>query len=59
MRAYYTQWLHVPPLQLEARQLDDLAKAVRHVRRFSIDIEVSGFFARRDGAQVTFERIAL
>jgi hypothetical protein len=57
--AYYTQWLHVPPLQLEARQLDDLAKAVRRVRRFSIDIAVSGFFARRRDDRVLFERVEL
>ena len=57
--AYYTQWLHVSTQQLEARQLEDLAKAVRHVKRFSIDVQVTGFFARRDGEQVSFERLEL
>jgi hypothetical protein len=57
--AYYTQWLHVPTQQLEARQLEDLAKAVRHVKRFGIDIEVSGYFARHQGERVSFERLEL
>ncbi len=57
--AYYTQWLHVPPLQLESRQLEDLAKAVRRVKRFSIDVEVSAFFARRRGDSVLFEGVEL
>lgn len=57
--AYYTQWLHVPPLQLEARQHDDLKKAVRHVRRFGIDLEIMAFFARRQNEQVSFERVEL
>src|SRR5215470_6624329 len=50
--AYYTQWLHVPPTQLEARQHEDLAKAIRHVKRFGIDISVSAYFARRQGDRV-------
>jgi len=55
--AYYTQWLHVPPTQLEARQHKDLAKAIRHVKRFGIDIAVSAYFARRQGTVVAFERV--
>ncbi|MSR56997.1 MAG: hypothetical protein EXS05_04925 [Planctomycetaceae bacterium] len=58
--AYYTQWLHVAPLQLESRQREDLAKAIRHVKRFGIDIEVAAYFARRTGEeQVTFEQVHL
>jgi hypothetical protein len=57
--AYYTQWLHVPAQQLEARQLEDLAKAVRHVKRFSIDVEVSAYFAWQHGERVSFERVEL
>lgn len=57
--AYYTQWLHVPPLQLEARQREDLGKAVRHVKRFGIDLEVSAYFARRQGDRVSFERVEM
>jgi hypothetical protein len=55
--AYYTDWLHVPPNQLEARQREDLGKAVRHVKRFGIDIEVAAFLARRRGQRVAFERV--
>jgi ATP-dependent RNA circularization protein (DNA/RNA ligase family) len=57
--AYYTEWLHVPPTQLEARQHEDLAKAIRHVKRFGIDIEVAAYFARRQGNGVAFERVEL
>ena len=55
--AYYTQWLHVPPTQLEARQREDLAKAIRHVKRFGIDIAVDAYFARRQGNRVAFDRV--
>ncbi|MGE5193295.1 MAG: hypothetical protein ACM3U2_12440, partial [Deltaproteobacteria bacterium] len=54
--AYYTQWLHVPPTQLEARQREDLVKAIRHVKRFGIDIAVDAYFARRQGDRVAFDR---
>ena len=57
--AYYTEWLHVPPLQLEARQHEDLHKAVRHVRRLGADLEITAFFARRRDAQVWFEPVGL
>ncbi|MBI3866770.1 MAG: hypothetical protein HY290_33235 [Planctomycetia bacterium] len=55
--AYYTQWLHVRPIQLEDRQRADLGKAVRHVKRFGIDLVVSAYFARRQGDRVSFERV--
>lgn len=55
--AYYTDWLHIPPLQLEARQLEDLGRAVQHVKRLGIDIEVAAFLARPRGTQVLFERV--
>jgi hypothetical protein len=57
--AYYTQWLHVPALQLEARQREDLGKAVRHVKRFGSDLEVQAYFARRQGDRVSFERVGV
>ncbi len=57
--AYYTKWLHVPPLHLEARQREDLGKAVRHVKRFGRDLEVSAYFARREGDRVSFERVGV
>ena len=47
--AYYTEWLRVAPLQLEARQHEDLEKAIRRVSRFGVGIEVTAFFARRRG----------
>jgi hypothetical protein len=55
--AYYTEWLHIPPTQLESRQREDLAKAIRHVERFGIDIDVAAYFARLQGARVSFERV--
>lgn len=55
--AYYSEWLRVPPLQIEARQQEDLAKAVRAVKRYGAEIEVLAYFARRTGEQVTFERV--
>jgi hypothetical protein len=55
--AYYTEWLRVAPLQLEARQHEDLEKAIRRVSRFGVGIEVTAFFARRRGGHVLFERV--
>ena len=55
--AYYTEWLHVPPTQLEARQREDLSKAIRHVKRFGIDLDVAAYFARRRGDRVSFDRV--
>jgi len=55
--AYYTEWLHIPPTQLEIRQREDLAKAIRHVQRFGIDIDVAAYFARRQKDGIAFERV--
>ena len=55
--AYYTERIHVSPLQLETQQHDDLVKAIRRVRRFGLDIDVLAFFARRHGEALTFERV--
>jgi hypothetical protein len=57
--AYYTDWLRIAPLQLEARQREDLLKAIRHVKRLGASVEVLAFFARRQGECVTFERVAI
>ena len=57
--AYYTQWLNIPAMQLEARQREDLGKAVRHVRRFGKDLDVSAYYARREGDRVSFEPVAV
>lgn len=45
--AFYSQRLHVPSLQLESQQKEDLQKAVRRVRSLSSQLKVSGFFARK------------
>lgn len=55
--AYYTAWLKVAPLQIEARQRDDMLKAIRRVRQFGFDLEISAYFARCAGDRVRFERI--
>lgn len=55
--AFYTERLHVSPLQLETQQHDDLVKAIRRVKHFGLDIEVLAFFARKHGHAVRFERI--
>jgi hypothetical protein len=45
--AFYSERLHVPSLQLESQQKEDLQKAVRRVRSLSSALTVSGFFARK------------
>ena len=49
---FYSERLHVSPLQLETQQRDDISKAIRRVRQFGFDLEVAAFFARLDGAAV-------
>lgn len=44
--AFYSERLHVSPLQLETQQRDDVKKAVRRVRTLSQTLSVSAFFAR-------------
>ena len=55
--AFYSERLRVPALQLEARQREDISKAISRVRDFGLGIEVTAFFARLDGATVRFDRI--
>lgn len=57
--AYYTEWLRIAPLQLEARQREDLTKAIRHVKRIGSDVEVLAYFARRQWESVTFEKVEM
>jgi hypothetical protein len=45
--AFYSERLHISPLQLETQQRDDMRKAVRRVRSLSSSLEVSSFFARK------------
>jgi hypothetical protein len=55
--AFYTERLRVPAVQLEARQREDICKAISRVRDFGLGVEVLAFFARLSGATVRFERI--
>jgi hypothetical protein len=54
--AFYTELLHVPREQLEARQRDDIHTAARRIQSVSRGLEVSTFFARKmpDG-KIRFE----
>ena len=56
--AFYTERLHVPPPQLEARQREDLQAAAERLRSFSRSLVVDQFFARKhaDGA-IRFESL--
>ncbi len=55
--AYYTHRLNVHTIDLHARQLDDLARATRHVRNLDANLRVDAFFAALDADQVTFNQI--
>jgi hypothetical protein len=56
--AFYTERLHVPSPQLEARQREDLQAAAERLRSFSRSLVVEEFFARKhlDGT-VRFESL--
>jgi hypothetical protein len=45
--AFYTQRLHVPAAQVEAKQREDMEAAVRRVRSFAQGLTVDTFFARK------------
>ncbi len=45
--AFYSDRLHVSPLQLETQQREDMHKAVRRVHSISHRLIVHGFFARQ------------
>lgn len=55
--AYSTLWLRISHPQAEARQREDLLKAVQRVQRFGFELEVSAYFARQAGGHVRFEQI--
>lgn len=58
--AFYTERLHVSPLQLETQQREDMRKAIGRVRRISADLLVEAFFARKGwDNKITFEQVAL
>jgi hypothetical protein len=56
--AFYTERLHVSPLQMESQQHEDLKKAVRRVQSVRSGLLVHAFFARlaRSGT-VQFESV--
>ena len=41
--AFYSERLHVSPLQLESTQHEDIAKAFRQVKGFGLDVHVRAF----------------
>lgn len=57
--AFYTERLHISPLQLETQQRDDLDKAIRRVYSISRNLQVDAFFAHKhwDGT-IRFELVA-
>ena len=57
--AFYTERLHVSPLQLESRQREDMQKAIRRVRGFGGHLRVRGFLAQQRGGRVRFEPVDL
>ena len=58
--AFYTERLHVSPLQLETQQREDMEKAVRRVRSLSRTLSVSAFFARKHRkGMIQFESVDL
>lgn len=58
--AFYTQWLHISPLQLQTQQREDMQKAVQRVRSIANSLRVETFFARKhtDG-RICFESMEL
>jgi hypothetical protein len=57
--AFYTERLHVSPLNLEARQREDIVKAVGRIKWLSSDLVVTAFFARVRGRTVRFELVSV
>jgi hypothetical protein len=45
--AFYTQRLHVSPLQIETQQREDIQTAARRIRSFAPGLVVDAFFARK------------
>ena len=57
--AFYLDWLKVKPEELEARQIEDLAKAAARVRYRQPKLRVSAHLARRDGTRIWFDPITI
>jgi hypothetical protein len=49
--AFYTEWLHVSPQQLETQQREDMQTAVRRVRLFARSLLVDAFFCAETGGR--------
>jgi len=56
--AFYTERLHVSPLQMESRQREDMQKAIRRVQGFG-RLRVRAYFARLWDGVVRFEAVEL
>ena len=58
--AFYSERLHVSPLQLETQQRNDIRKAVQRVRSLSRTLSVNAFFARKhEKGVIQFESVEL
>jgi hypothetical protein len=55
--AYYARRLMIPSDDLEREQLADLQKATTTVNRLLWNVAVHRYFARRSGAEVSFESV--
>jgi hypothetical protein len=56
--AFYSQRLHISPLQIEAQQREDIMKAIQRVHALSHALVVSAFFARiRRDDTIEFEAV--
>src|SRR5262245_15942923 len=55
--AFYMDWLKVPAEELEARQMEDVIKAVARIRAAQPKLAIEAYFLRRSEAQVWFDPI--
>jgi hypothetical protein len=53
--AFYLDWLKVKPEDLEARQLEDMTKAVARTRHRHPKLRVAAYLARRDEDAIRFD----
>jgi hypothetical protein len=57
--AYYRDRLAIPEARMMQEQRADLDRAATVVRRIASTVEVSAYFAHRQGTRVRFERVPL
>ncbi|MCA9034995.1 MAG: hypothetical protein KDA91_07695 [Planctomycetaceae bacterium] len=56
--AFYSERLHVSPLQIESRQREDMGKAIQRVKSLSSTVQISAFFARKHSdRRIVFEEV--